>query len=138
MTMVSRHWLARLLIGILVAGAMAWVGIQPASAAYPFPGFLTGDTRAHDPVMVITSSAVPYAASRTPAFAAYPFPADVAGEAAHDPLIVSTSSAPRYVVYSTHNEARVSANRIGITKTGPAIVPTPLWWHSYAPTGLDD
>ncbi|MDQ3935538.1 MAG: arabinan endo-1,5-alpha-L-arabinosidase [Actinomycetota bacterium] len=69
-----------------------------------------------------------------PAASAYPYPGHVAGDTGiHDPSLLIRSGVPRYTVFGTHNQTRVSTNRVDFLGSGPAIAVAPAWWRDYNP-----
>ena len=64
--------------------------------------------------------------------AGYPYPGYVAGNTiVHDPSLLVRPEQPTYVVYATHNQTRVSADRITFAESGGPFVTKPAWWAAY-------
>src|SRR5918992_245726 len=72
-----------------------------------------------------------------PAAAAQPMPQTAVGDASvHDPSLVVRNGTPRYALFSTHNQARHSADRT-VWALGPGpLDPAPEWTHPYGNGGM--
>jgi arabinan endo-1,5-alpha-L-arabinosidase len=66
----------------------------------------------------------------------YPNPASLDGDvvpAADPSLLIKSNGAgvPEWYLYSTGNQARVSANRRDFRRLAGAVLPKPLWWQNF-------
>ncbi len=81
--------------------------------------------------------AVAALAAAAPAAAQYPNPRLAVGvEGVHDPSLVVRGVTPRYMLFSTHNQARISTDRTAWVKLENALQPVPEWTRPYGNGGM--
>lgn len=76
-------------------------------------------------------------AAAAPAAAQYPNPRLAVGDAqVHDPSLVARGVTPRYMLFSTHNQAHISTDRTAWLRLEGPLQPVPEWTRPYGNGGM--